>query len=173
MNRFNKHRLWLITLLLSVPVVVVAAVPNIFQSGTVIASAKVNENFAALDTRIAALEAAIARSGAQVVMDNVAGGLPKNVAFMSNGGPLLLLISGTAWKSGGGGPISVTAQLDAQSVGDLVGFTNEASSHKALISRALKVEAAAGTHTLSLANGPGTTTDLSDSFSVTVVELPH
>jgi hypothetical protein len=174
MNRFKKHKLWMVTLLLSAPVVVLAAVPNIFQSGTVISSADVNANFAALDTRIAALEAAVSRSGAQLVMNNVTGPLPKSVAFQSGGGPLLLIVSGSAWKSAGG-VMTVTVQLDAANVGDIVGFTNEAGSHKALVSRAFKVDAAAGNHTLQLLTGAtaATNVDTSDYFSVTVVELAH
>jgi hypothetical protein len=81
MKRFGSHKIWVITLLLSIPVLVVAAVPNVFTPGTAISSAAVNANFAALDTRIAALEAAAQnRTSAQVVMNNVAGPLTKIVA---------------------------------------------------------------------------------------------
>src|SRR5262245_8671083 len=113
MNRFKRHKLWIITVLLTAPIVVLAAVPNVFQSGTVISSANVNANFAALDTRIAALEAAIARSGAQVPWNNEPGPLPKSVAFTTGGGPLLLIISGSAYRGATDGTISATVQLDA------------------------------------------------------------
>jgi hypothetical protein len=172
MNRFKSHKLWIITLLLSLPVIVMAAVPNVFQAGTVISSAQVNANFAALDARIAALEASIQNSGATVVFDNMAGPLPKSVAFSSNGGPLLLVLAGTGYL-GVAGHIGVTAQLDAKSVGTLSAFTNEANSHKTFPTRVLKVAAAAGTHTLILLPDPTTLTDTNDPFSVTVVELAH
>ena len=173
MNRFKSHKFWIITLLLSLPVVVVAAVPNVFQAGSVISSAQVNANFAALDTRIATLEAAVQNSGATVVFDNMAGPLPQSMAFSSKGGPLLLILSGSAYLGAGAGHIGVTAQLDAKSVGTLSAFTNEANSHKAFPTRALKVAAAAGAHTLILLPDPTTVTDTNDPFSVTVVELAH
>jgi hypothetical protein len=43
--------------LITAPLVAIAAVPNVFSPNTVISSAQVNGNFAALDTRLNALEA--------------------------------------------------------------------------------------------------------------------
>ena len=172
MKRFKAHRLWIITLLLSVPLIVVAAVPNVFQSGTVISSAQVNANFAALDARITALETAVQNSGAQAVMANVAGPLPKSIAFTSKGGPLLLIVSGSAY-TGTGGPFGATVQLDAATVGTLSAYSNETFSHKAFPTRVLRVAAPAGSHTLVLLADATTTTDQNDPFSVTVVELAH
>jgi hypothetical protein len=173
MNRFKSHKLWIITLLLSLPVIVVAAVPNMFQAGTVISSAQVNANFAALDARITTLETAIQNSGATVVFDNMPGALPQSMAFSSKGGPLLLILSGSAYLAGAG-HMGVTAQLDAKSVGTLSAFTNEPNSHKAFPTRVLKIApAAAGAHTLILLPDPTTLTDTNDPFSVTVVELAH
>jgi hypothetical protein len=173
MKRFKAHRLWIITLLLSVPLIVVAAVPNVFQAGTVISSAQVNGNFAALDARITALETAIQNSGAQVVLSNAAGPLPTSVAFPSKGGPLLLIVSGSAWTGTTAGHIGVTVQLDAANVGTLSEYTNEPGSHKAFPTRVLRVDAPAGNHTMNLLADATTVTDLNDFFSVTVVELAH
>ena len=172
MNRFKSHKLWIITLLLSLPVIVLAAVPNVFQSGTVISSAQVNANFAALDARITTLETAIQNSGAQVVLDNLPGPLPATKAFATHGGPLLLIISGTGYL-GAAGHIGVTVQLDAVTVGTLSAFTNEANSHKTFPTRVLRVAAPTGNHTLNLLADPTTATDTNDPFSVTVVELAH
>jgi hypothetical protein len=46
----------MLTVLLTVPALAIAAVPNIFSPGTLINAAQVNGNFANLDTRLAALE---------------------------------------------------------------------------------------------------------------------
>jgi hypothetical protein len=171
MKRFGKHKLWIITLLLSAPVVVVAAVPNVFQTGTVISSAQVNANFAALDNRITALELAITRSGAQVVMDNVTGPLPRTATFQTNGNPALLIVSGTAYAAGNT-LLSVNVHLDGEQIGELRGYTNEGSSHKTLPTRVFRATLAGGTHSLMLAGGSGIF-DVNDFFSVTVVELPR
>jgi hypothetical protein len=51
----------MLTVLLSVPVLALAAVPNFFQAGTVISAQQVNSNFANLDTRVEDLETATPR----------------------------------------------------------------------------------------------------------------
>jgi hypothetical protein len=66
----------------------------------------------------------------------------------------------------------VDVLLDGKIVGSLSGFTNEASSHKALASNPIVLAGiAAGTHTvtLSLVAGNG---DYNDFSAVSVVELP-
>jgi hypothetical protein len=60
MRSFGKHKWWLLTVLLTVPLLAYGAgVPNVFKPGDVISSSQVNANFAALDTRLSALEAAV------------------------------------------------------------------------------------------------------------------
>ena len=57
MGRFGKHKLWILTALLSAPVVAVAAgVPNVFAPNTTISSAQMNANFANLADRVTALD---------------------------------------------------------------------------------------------------------------------
>jgi hypothetical protein len=59
MRKFSNHRWWLLTVLLSVPIVALAAgVPNLFKAGDVISSAEVNDNFKNIADRLTALEAA-------------------------------------------------------------------------------------------------------------------
>jgi hypothetical protein len=108
---------------------------------------------------------------AAVVMNNVAGALPKSATFQSAGGTLLLMVSGSGWSSAPA-TIAVKAHLDGGELGELRTFTNEPASHKAFPSRTFVVPAvAAGSHTITLAAVAGTNTDLNDYFSVTVVEL--
>ncbi len=57
MTKFSRHKWWIVTVLITAPLVAIAAVPNIFSPNTVISSAQVNANFAALDTRLGAVEA--------------------------------------------------------------------------------------------------------------------
>jgi hypothetical protein len=57
MTNFSRHKWWIVTVLITAPLVAIAAVPNIFSPNTLISSAQVNANFAGLDSRLGALEA--------------------------------------------------------------------------------------------------------------------
>ncbi len=176
MNKFSRHKWWIVTALITVPLVAIAAVPNIFQPSTVIASSQVNANFANLDARIAALEAATSKTSATMVLNSVPGGLGatgKTQAFTATGAnPLLVIVSGTAF-SAAGGTMDIAVQFDGVVIGHLTTFTNEASSHKAFPTRAFPVATpTAGSHTIGLLHGnAATTSNADDYFSVTVVEL--
>jgi hypothetical protein len=64
--KFVRHGWWMLTVLLTAPLLALANVPNTFSPNTVISSSQVNANFAGLDTRVTALEArAPAAVGAQ------------------------------------------------------------------------------------------------------------
>ena len=187
MAKFGKHKWWLVTLLLSVPLVGLAAVPHMFTPGTVISSADVNANFAALDQRITALENA--SPAVSIVLSNKPGPLGTtgiSGSFQSSGGPLLLLVSGTAWTQTAGGTLDIAVQVDGITIGHLTGLSNETSSHKTLPTRAFWMPTtgaadagtvlapAAGSHTLGLLNGNTTTVnDVNDYFSATVIEMHH
>jgi hypothetical protein len=57
MQKFSKHKWWILTALLTAPLIAMAAnVPNIFSPNTVISSSQVNDNFANLANRVTALE---------------------------------------------------------------------------------------------------------------------
>jgi hypothetical protein len=175
-NKFSKHKWWIVTALLTLPLIVVAAVPNTFMPNTTISSAAVNANFTALDARIAALEAATAKTSASMVLNNAVGGLGatgKTQAFTATGlNPLLVIVSGSAF-AGVGGTIDVAVQFDGVVIGHLTTFTNEANSHKAFPTRAFPVATPTpGSHTIGLLHGnAGTTSNSDDYFSVTVVEM--
>jgi hypothetical protein len=178
MSKFSKHKWWIVTALLTVPLVAIAAVPNVFTANTVISSAQVNANFAALDTRLALLEAATAKSSATVVMNQVPGSLGatgKTATFTTSGqNPLLILVSGTAYTASTATPmLDIAVQLDGQVIGHMVVYTNEASSHKTLPTRAFTVPAPpAGSHTLGMLFGNASTiSDANDFYNATVIEL--
>src|SRR5262245_43675271 len=61
MGKFASHKWWMITAVLAIPLLAVAAdVPNIFKPGDVIMSGQVNANFKNLSDRVTTLEAAAA-----------------------------------------------------------------------------------------------------------------
>lgn len=174
MGRFGKHKWWIVTALLTAPLVAVAAgVPNVFAPNTVISAAQVNANFTNLADRVTALEAA-RKTKATVVMNSAPGPLGttgKTATFAATGGPLLIIVSGSAF-SAGAATLDVAVQLDGAVIGHVTGYTNEGGSHKTLPTRALSATAVAGDHTIGLLNGNTVTTnDLNDYYSVTVVEI--
>jgi hypothetical protein len=73
MSKFARHKWWFVTLLLSLPVIAVAAVPNLFTPNTVLKASALNQNFDNLDKRLAALEANADVGGGCYVHWGVAG----------------------------------------------------------------------------------------------------
>jgi hypothetical protein len=56
-ERFQRHKWWMVTMLLTLPVAALATgVTNVFSPGTVISSAAVNQNFQQITDRLTALE---------------------------------------------------------------------------------------------------------------------
>ena len=183
MVTFGKHKWWILTAVLTAPLVAMAAgVPNVFAPGTVISSADVNANFKNLSDRVTALEASIATKAsaatATVVMDNVPGPITniQPVVLTTTGGTVLLIVSGSAWINGSSGIIDLAVLFDGAIVGHLKVTTNESNSHKSFPTKVFRIAApAAGPHNVGLAVGAGTSTtsDASDFFNVTAVELGH
>lgn len=89
----------------------------------------------------------------------------------SNGGTLYIQFAGSGWR-GAAGKISVDLLMDGAVIATASVYTNEASSHKALVPVAIVIPAAAGQHTFTVAPTPGSGTniDQNDYFTVTVNE---
>jgi hypothetical protein len=179
MGRFNRHKWWISTLLLSVPVVALAqGLPNTFTPGTVISASQVNANFAALNSRLSAVESSLRnRTTVTVVMDNViagigAGGLTRT--FQTGGGDLAIIASGSAWWKDPT-TLDVGVNLDGSALGHLLVHTNEGSSHKAFPTKVFHIgPLTPGTHTIGLSLGNDTTTvDFLDFLNLTVIETSH
>ncbi len=100
-----------------------------------------------------------------------AGPLPLSTSFTSNGGTVILAVSGSAFHSVAGSLIQVNVNVDTILKGSLKRYTNEANSHKTLVSTVVITGLTAGSHTLELALVTGST-DVQDYFDVSVNELP-
>ncbi|WP_437745582.1 hypothetical protein WMF39_11490 [Sorangium sp. So ce1504] len=102
------------------------------------------------------------------------GALPVSDKFQSSGGTLLLLVSGSAFRTNGGGRIQMDFSIDGNLVGTALGWASNTWTHYGFIAEPRVVKnIAAGIHTIRLAAGTGdTATDGNDFYSVTVLELP-
>jgi hypothetical protein len=105
------------------------------------------------------------------VMANTPGALPLTANFTSQGGRLLVTVSGSGYRAAAG-TIGMTVSIDGTPIGDVKSFTNEPSSHKAFVARQFVVQTvAAGTHAILLEPLAGTASDLNDYFTATILEL--
>ncbi len=101
------------------------------------------------------------------------GALPINVNFNSNGGSLILFVSGSGFSIAGSQAIGVQVLIDGIFRNIAQVFTNEANSHKAFTANAMWVTGVpGGVHLLTLDPMPNTSTDFNDFFNVTIIELP-
>ena len=144
-----------------------------FQPGTPISSAQINDTFDDVYEALNTLDAENARVDAQTAIDAV-GALPVSGQFDSDGGAVVLHVSGTAWRSDAAGTMEVDVLVDGASVGTMRAYTNEPSSHKALVATPFVLpRLAAGAHTVELQALAGTSSDLNDPYRVVAVELPR
>jgi hypothetical protein len=82
------------------------------------------------------------------------------------------MATGSAFVSPGNGAMQVDIAVDNTVRGSMLGYSNEAASHKALVGNHLVVTGLpAGTHTVSLKLVSGNS-DTNDYSQVTVLELP-
>lgn len=114
-NGFGKHKWWILTVLITAPLVALASVPNVFTPNTVISSADVNGNFAGLDTRITALEtksaAAIGVQRSAFSYDATAA-TPPSMTLPLPTGAYTFTAAGCGFPSGGPFIVSATLQLN-------------------------------------------------------------
>lgn len=107
---------------------------------------------------------------AQVVV-NQNGPLPITTKFHYQAqGPAMLYVSGTAWSQQAGQLLGIEVLIDGNSVGAAQVMTNEASSHKTLVSAFFPLDLDYGDHTLMIIVGDAaTTTDQNDFYNVSVL----
>jgi hypothetical protein len=143
-----------------------------FEPGTPISSAQVNETVDDVYTALNTLDLETGRITGQTAVDAL-GPLPLGGGFESQGGTVVLFVSGSAWRNDMAGIAGVDVIVDGASVGSLRTYTNEISSHKALVSTPFVLDLPAGAHTVDLEPLAGTSTDLNDPFVVVALELPR
>jgi hypothetical protein len=93
--------------------------------------------------------------------------------FDSQGGTVMLFVSGSAYRSTMGGLVGIDVIVDGTSVGSVRAFTNEIASHKVFVSTPFVVDLTAGAHTIQLQPLPDTASDFNDPFVVVALELPR
>lgn len=107
------------------------------------------------------------------VIESSPGGLPKTLTFNTNGGLVILFVSGSGWTGKlGGDQIGMSIKIDGQEQARARGFSNEQNSHKTFVPVQFVVPLAAGQHTLLLEALPGTFSDGNDFYNVTGIEMP-
>lgn len=144
-----------------------------FEAGTPISSGQMNDTFDDVYEALNTLDAENARTRAQAAID-ATGGLPVSGGFDSDGGTVVLFVSGSAWRDDVAGTCGVDVLVDGTSVGTVTTFTNEIGSHKALVSAPIVLaRLAAGPHTVELQPLSGTSSDFNDPYRVMALELPR
>ena len=149
-----------------------------------------NLNADLLDGKTQSAFADVNELGAKTAI-SVFGPLPLERTFASDGGTLVILASGSAYRSSGvadgPGRIGMNVRINGTNLGRADGFADERGLHETLVEEHVVVEGMpAGTHTVRLeaivdeddcetadetASTICTTTNSNDFFRVTVVEL--
>jgi hypothetical protein len=120
-------------------------------------------------TKTEVKEASIAAAG--TIMNGRPGPLPFEATFMTSGGPIVILASGSGFSASGARVLGMDVLVDGLVRGEARVYTNEASSHRAFVTSGIPVTGLkGGTHTLRLVAHTGTQTDGNDFFTVTVLE---
>jgi hypothetical protein len=106
------------------------------------------------------------------VLNQRQGPMPVSGTFVSGGGTLVIIFSGSGFASTATN-IGLALQINGGTVATTRVFTNEASSHKAFTTNILvQGNVAPGNHTINLTPLVNTLSDGNDWFNVTVLELP-
>lgn len=143
-----------------------------FQPGTPISAAQVNETIDDLYSALNTLDGENARVAGQTPIDAV-GSLPLEGGFDSQGGTVMLFVSGSAYRGAMAGMVGVDVLVDGAAVGSVRAYTNEIASHKAFVSTPFVLDLAEGAHTVQLVPLPDTASDFNDPYVVVALELPR
>src|SRR4051794_11708696 len=142
--------------------------PNPTIAGNSVNSAKVQDNsLAGADINESTLDGL---STTSVFADHI-GPLPLIGQFTTSGGAVLILFSGTGYRTSAGTD-EIDLSVDSSVVSQTKLYANEANSHKALPTGMSVLNLSPGNHTLALIAASGLSSDSTDYFSAAVVELP-
>jgi hypothetical protein len=105
---------------------------------------------------------------------DAAGPLPATDTFTSQGGRLIITTDGSGSTTAAPNTIGMNIQFDGVTMAANKVWANNSGIHVPFISKTIiKTGVAAGTHTIKLVAQSGTLTDVNDTFTVTVQELPY
>lgn len=97
-------------------------------------------------------------------------------SFRSRGGTLIVMVSATGFALTASSRLGIDVLLSGSNtpIGSLIGFSNEAASHKALAPVTIVVPTSqAIDYTITLRNAATTRANVDDFASVTVIEIPR
>ena len=97
------------------------------------------------------------------------GALPQKTTFQSpTDGDVVFVVSGTAWTLNAATLLGIDLFVDNNSIGEVMGYTNNNSSHLALRTTFIPFSnLSVGEHTITLApSNPNTVTDINDYYQV-------
>jgi hypothetical protein len=104
---------------------------------------------------------------------NAVGPLPLTNSFTSGGGTLLIFFSGNGYGSSATQKVGMNVLLDGAVIDGTTCWTDVNNDQAAFVPKTGVVSnVAAGTHTIALYPFQSTSTDFTDEFTVTVLELP-
>jgi hypothetical protein len=100
-------------------------------------------------------------------------GIPGPTTFSAHGGTIQFNVSASGWTTAAPIVIGYNIYVDGVRIGATQVLTNESSSHKACVPAFLVVSGlSVGTHTLTFSAYTNTIGDGSDTFNVTLLEMP-
>jgi len=102
---------------------------------------------------------------------NQPGPLPLKATFNApSDGPVIFVVSGSAWSATANTPVGATILLDGKPIGNVQVWSNGTGTHRALVTQFIPTQTTFGQHTITLqALNSHTVTDLNDPFQVTLL----
>ena len=100
-----------------------------------------------------------------------AGALPVSTGFTTNGGRILVMVSGSGYETTVG-QACIDIAVNSGNFATVCHYFNQTSEHLALPTRMFTASLAAGSHTIELRAVSGLSSDINDRYQITVLELP-
>ncbi|HJT67299.1 MAG TPA: hypothetical protein VJ749_12645 [Pyrinomonadaceae bacterium] len=98
-----------------------------------------------------------------------AGPLPITATFNSIGdAPMYLEVNGSVWTQTPNVMIGIDVQIDGQTLGTAMIFSNGTSTHRAVVPVYLPVTLAAGPHKLTLSASANSISDSNDNYAAVI-----
>lgn len=104
------------------------------------------------------------------VIINQAGPLPITVPFDAPGDePMYLEVSGSVWTQDAAVMTGIAIAIDGQNVGTAQIFSNQSTTHRAVVPAYILIQLDANPHSITLSNASGgTTSDFNDFYTAVI-----